>query len=105
MRCFGLNIPVILMGTVACALAACSPAPSDRTAETLAPPPTGAGSNLPDNGNSKDEAGGASLNKQTQPITPSPWQPPAEVDPPHQHPGDRVEPAAPAPKSPPAPSS
>lgn len=42
-------------------------------------------------------------------IVPSPWQPPAEVDPPHRNPGDRVEPdpgknppppTAPPPKTP-----
>lgn len=44
---------------------------------------------------------GADPQMQTQPaqtragdkIVPSPWQPPAEVDPPHKSPGDLVEPA------------
>lgn len=42
-------------------------------------------------------------------IVPSPWQPPAEVDPPHKSPGDRVEPVpgkpAPAPKDAPPPKT
>ena len=34
-------------------------------------------------------------------IVPSPWQPPAEVDPPHKSPGDRVEPEPGKPVAPP----
>jgi hypothetical protein len=37
-------------------------------------------------------------------ITPSPWQPPAEVDPAHKHPGDRVDPGKPPPRAAPTPS-
>ena len=40
-------------------------------------------------------------------IVPSPWQPPAEVDPPHKSPGDSVEaePGKPAPPPTDAPST
>jgi hypothetical protein len=90
------------------ALAACSGVPADRTTKAAEPTSVGASAaSVTNNSTSEDNSVTASAD-QTPPranpprpakpgdkILPSPFQPPAEVDPPHKDPGDRVVPVPP----------
>jgi hypothetical protein len=101
-----VNIAMIMTTILATALAACGSAGANKVA---AGAPAQAGSGLP-----SDTAQGApSSGKESpmthrtpptpavrpprpgEPILPSPIQPPAEVDPPHRDPGDRIPPPPP----------
>lgn len=117
----GLNFVVALVALGALLLAGCTAADrgSRNSSESIVPSANAAVAN--DGAESVSRSGNTMMSAPAKPpkpeslpvatprpgdgITPSPWQPPAEVDPAHRDPGDRVEPAPPPPATKPAPSS
>ena len=85
-------------------LGACSAAPADRLTDAEPIEQTNAAARSGQAPSSANENAPAPPSRKEpkvpikpgDKITPSPWQPPAEVDPPHKSPGDSVESAPPA---------
>jgi hypothetical protein len=84
-------------------LGACSAAPADRLSDRERIEQANAAPETAQDRPSADKDAPASPARKSpqapvkpgDTITPSPWQPPAEVDPPHTSPGDSVEPVPP----------